>query len=274
MAALSFLPLPRSAEDRRREVKRQQEKEEQRKREEEAKRQAEAEEARWKEWLEEKRRREATVLEAQLEAKGERVNTPHTEAVRSAPVAETVPAEPEEEVPQTHIWRGTGGPPKPGSNWIRTIWRHEEHDFTPWLARELHLVSACTGLDLRLKGREVDIPMAGRADIVALDDGSKSKVVIENQVDEADIGHMQRLSAYGDGLDARIRIWIAARFSWHHRDQARKRNEESALRPGGAIYYLLELRPHPTMPFSLVVRPTGSQAHLDFEAPTPADPRS
>ena len=167
-----------------------------------------------------------------------------------------------EEARQADIWWKTGGPPNPGPGWIRKVWPHEERDFTPWLKKKLHLVSACTGLDLRFEDTEVDIPLGGKADIVAVDNRSNSRVVIENQLEEADFNHAQRLSAYGDGLDARIRIWIAADFSWQYRDQARARNEKSASRPDGAIYYLLKLRPNPTMPFSPVVEPGDLQVGL------------
>ena len=90
-----------------------------------------------------------------------------------------------EDARQADTWQGTGGPPKPGRNWIRQTWPNEATDFTPWLARHLELVSACTGLDLHREGTEV-YAGGGRADIVARDNKSASKVVIENQLDSAD----------------------------------------------------------------------------------------
>ncbi|MDE2815957.1 MAG: hypothetical protein OXK81_04550 [Chloroflexota bacterium] len=171
---------------------------------------------------------------------------------------ERIEAERQEKL-QADLWQGTGGVPKPSANWIRNTWSDETKVFTPWLSRHLELVSACTGLDLCLEGREVEIPMSGRADIVARDNRSKSKVVIENQLEAADFGHMQRLSAYGDGLNASVRIWIAASFSSKYCRDVRKRNRQSELPSGGPTYYLLELKPHGTMPLALVVGPRNSR---------------
>ena len=171
-----------------------------------------------------------------------------------------------EEALQADMWRGTGGPPKRnarGTDWIRETWRREDKDFTPWLVRELHLVSACTGLDLRHGRMEVSAG-GGRADIVARDYKSKSNVVIENQLDAADLDHRKQLALYGEALNARIRIWIAADFSSTIRHEIGKQNRQNESHSGGAIYYLLKLRPDPRSPISLVVGHTNSQAHLDF----------
>ena len=114
---------------------------------------------------------------------------------RRAAEAEAIANRQVEEALQASMWRGTGGPPRRnarGTDWIREIWRREDKDFTPWLVRELHLVSACTGLDLRHGRMEVSAG-GGRADIVARDHKSKSNVVIENQLDAADLDHRKQL---------------------------------------------------------------------------------
>ena len=166
-----------------------------------------------------------------------------------------------EEAQSLHIWEGTGGPPERGvfgTRWIRDVWRYEEHNFTPWLVRELHLVSACTGLELGEARMEVEVPLRGRADIVARDDKSGLGVVIENQLDAADLNHSQRLSAYADGLNARVRIWIAAEFSTDFRHGVRIENMQNKSRPDGAIYYLLRLESDPVHPLVLVEGPRHS----------------
>ena len=163
-----------------------------------------------------------------------------------------------EDARQADTWQGTGGPPKPGRNWIRQTWPNEATDFTPWLARHLELVSACTGLDLHREGTEV-YAGGGRADIVARDNKSASKVVIENQLDSADLDHRKQLALYGEALNARVRIWIAADFSPSICRDVRDQNLLNESRPGGAIYYLLKLRPDPRSPISLAVGPTKIQ---------------
>ena len=164
---------------------------------------------------------------------------------------------------QKGLWQGTGGPPKPGRNWIRSTWPNEATDFTPWLARNLYLVSVCTGLDLR-HGRTEVYAGGGRADIVARDHKSKSNVVIENQLDAADLDHRKQLALYGEALNARIRIWIAADFNSTICREIRNQNRQNESRSGGAIYYLLRLRPDRSSPISLVEGPRNSQARQDF----------
>lgn len=177
---------------------------------------------------------------------------------------ETKPAEPVSADPTIdEMWQGTGGPPRPGRNWIRRTWPNEATDFTPWLARNLYLVSVCTGLDLR-HGRTEVYAGGGRADIVARDHKSKSNVVIENQLDAADLDHRKQLALYGEALNARIRIWIAADFSPTICREVRNQNRQNESRSGGAVYYLLKLRRDQISPISLVEGPRNSQTRQDF----------
>ncbi len=126
------------------------------------------------------------------------------------------------------------------SNWIRETWQHEANDFTPWLEGHLELVSDCTGLELHHLGTEV-AAAGGRADIVAWESKSKSKVVIENQIEAANTRHFQQLISYGEDLQARIRIWIAAHFSKKFRRLIIEQNWKNESKPDGAIYYLLRI---------------------------------
>lgn len=185
------------------------------------------------------------------------------EEKRQAAAAKRAAKQQAEEVPQADIWKETGGPPKPGPNWIREAWPHEAKNFTPWVAKHLELVSACTGWDLRLEGTEV-YAAGGRVDIVARENKSKSKVVIENQLDSADFEHWRQLVFYGDTLNAKIRIWIAADFRPNIRRDVRNQNRQNESRSDGAIYYLLRLRPDQISPISLVEGPRNSQAHQEL----------
>ena len=128
----------------------------------------------------------------------------------------------------------------PLSNWIRETWQHEANDFTPWLAEHLELVSDCTGLELHHLGKEV-AAAGGRADIVAWENKSKSKVVIENQIESANARHFQQLISYGETLQARIRIWIAAHFGRKYRRLVTEQNRKEQSKPDAAIYYLLRI---------------------------------
>ena len=53
-------------------------------------------------------------------------------------------------------------------NDLRDAWKHEAHNFTPWLTRNLDRLSAVLGIELELEGSEVYVGPY-RADIVATD---------------------------------------------------------------------------------------------------------
>ena len=125
-------------------------------------------------------------------------------------------------------------------NWIRKNWPNEARDFTPWLGEHLELVSHCTRLDLHHLGTEVTAA-GGRADIVAWESKSKSKVVIENQIEAANARHFQQLISYGEALQAKIRIWIAVHFGKKYRQLVTEQNRKNESKPDGAIYYLLRI---------------------------------
>ncbi len=94
---------------------------------------------------------------------------------------------------------------------VRKAWEHEAHHFTPWLAKNLGLLSAELGIDLELEGTEVSVG-SYRADIVARVPQDGSVVLIENQLERANLQHMGQLLVYLSGLEAKIVIWVATGF--------------------------------------------------------------
>ena len=83
---------------------------------------------------------------------------------------------------------------------IRTQWRNEEYDFTPWLAKEsnMQLLGEEIGLDLEVEDAEVYIG-SYKADIFAID-GEQRKVIIENQLSKTDHRHLGQLLTYASGI--------------------------------------------------------------------------
>jgi hypothetical protein len=101
---------------------------------------------------------------------------------------------------------------------LRDVWGNESSDFTPWLAREesLSLLGDTLGLDLELQGRE-QVVGPFKADILCKDTSSDTYVLIENQIERTDHGHLGQLLTYAAGLKAVTIVWIAARFTDEHR---------------------------------------------------------
>ena len=101
---------------------------------------------------------------------------------------------------------------------LKDIWAHEAQDFTPWLAEEtnLTLLSDTLGIDLEVEAVEQNVGPF-RADILCKDTLSDRWVLIENQLEQTDHGHLGQLMTYAAGLDAVTIVWIAARIRDEHR---------------------------------------------------------
>jgi hypothetical protein len=101
---------------------------------------------------------------------------------------------------------------------LRSIWPDEARDFTPWLAREENLRRLSDALNLELELDRIEVAVGPySADVVATDAFSNSKVVIENQLEKTNHDHLGKVLTYASGLEARILIWIAKKFTEEHR---------------------------------------------------------
>jgi hypothetical protein len=97
----------------------------------------------------------------------------------------------------------------------RQVW-HYERDFTQWLKENISLLSEVLQMDLDLVEAEVPVgPFA--ADLVAKDASTDRWVVIENQLEPTDHGHLGQLLTYGAGTEAGVFVWITPEFHEEHR---------------------------------------------------------
>ena len=107
---------------------------------------------------------------------------------------------------------------------VRTLWQHEALDFTPWLARNLHLLGKELGIELELVQREKPVgPLY--LDILAREADTDVLVAIENQLEWTDISHLGQLLTYATGCDAQIAIWIAPEFRYEYAKALHRLNE-------------------------------------------------
>ena len=110
---------------------------------------------------------------------------------------------------------------------VRKAWPHEARDFTPWLAENLDRLSTELGInDLELEGTEVTVGPY-RADIVARIPEDDSRVLIESQLEHANLQHLGQVLAYLAGLEARIVIWVATGFDESHLSAIRWLNDHT-----------------------------------------------
>ena len=100
---------------------------------------------------------------------------------------------------------------------LRTVWGHEELEFTPWLAKDENMarLSEAIGMDLQIVRTEVSVGPYF-ADILAKD-ASGAYVVIENQFGKTDHDHLGKLLTYGATLGAAVVVWIAEQFTDEHK---------------------------------------------------------
>ena len=101
---------------------------------------------------------------------------------------------------------------------LRDIWLSEGSDFTPWLARKENLehLGTTLGIDLELEAQERPVGPF-RADILCKDIATDRWVLIENQLERTNHGHLGQLLTYASGLEAVTIVWIAANFTEEHR---------------------------------------------------------
>lgn len=110
---------------------------------------------------------------------------------------------------------------------VRKVWRRETQDFTPWLAGHLDRLGKELGLRLELEGTEVAVENFA-ADITARDTNDGFVVLIENQLERTDHGHLGQILTYLAGLEARKVVWISPEFQDAHLSAIRWLNEHTA----------------------------------------------
>lgn len=98
----------------------------------------------------------------------------------------------------------------------RSVWKHEALDFTPWVRANIDALSEALGLELELPESEVPVGDFS-CDVVAQEVGTGHRVIIENQLEPTDHGHLGQLLTYAAGLDARVIVWIAPQYRPEHR---------------------------------------------------------
>ena len=101
---------------------------------------------------------------------------------------------------------------------VRELWRHEQYDFSKWLAKEnnLEYLNDILGLTLVDVDKEVYVGPY-RCDLVAKDETSGIKVIIENQLEGTNHDHLGKIITYAAGLDAKVIVWIVREAKEEHR---------------------------------------------------------
>ena len=142
---------------------------------------------------------------------------------------------------------------------VRTKWKHEGLDFTPWLAKNLHLLGDTLGMELEPVQTEVPVGPY-YLDILAREADDGALVAIENQLEETDLSHLGQLITYATGCGAHVAIWVAPEFGYEHAQALHRLNEWTNGRIrffGVKVEVIKKAGGVPTPRFRKVVYPGG-----------------
>lgn len=139
---------------------------------------------------------------------------------------------------------------------LKSVCTDEAGEFTPWLAKPENLARLSKELDMELDLEGIEVPVGPyRADIVAMDNMSNERVIIENQLDKTNHDHLGKIITYSSGLNAKVIIWIAREFTEEHRKALDFLNENAnpKLRYYGVEIALYRIDNSPPAPFFRIV---------------------
>lgn len=107
---------------------------------------------------------------------------------------------------------------------LRSVWEHEERDFTRWLTEHIDLLGATLSIEIE-DARSEEAVGDFSSDIVAREMNTGEPIVIENQYGTTDHDHLGKLLTYSSGKDAGFSIWLSEAFRPEHRSVLEWLNE-------------------------------------------------
>lgn len=122
---------------------------------------------------------------------------------------------------------------------IRSVWHHEEKDFSKWLAQDENLkqLSDAIGIDIVLEERESSVGNFS-VDLYALEEGTERRIIIENQLEDTNHDHLGKLITYASGKGAEVIIWVVKRARDEHRQAIEWLNQNTGVNIG---FFLVEI---------------------------------
>lgn len=144
---------------------------------------------------------------------------------------------------------------------VKTLWKHEQYDFSNWLAKEenIEYLNEILGLTLVDVNKEVYVG-AYRCDLVAKDETTGIKVIIENQLEASNHDHLGKIITYASGLNAQVIVWIVTQAREEHRSAIEWLNNNTG---NDLNFFLIELHAYtigdslPAPKFEVVEKPNG-----------------
>lgn len=100
---------------------------------------------------------------------------------------------------------------------VRKVWKHEQYDFSSWLAEEENISELGKTIGLSLSDVETEKFVGNyRCDIICKDEITGKSVLIENQLEPTNHDHLGKIITYASGLDATVVVWIVQKVKDEH----------------------------------------------------------
>ena len=111
---------------------------------------------------------------------------------------------------------------------LRIIWKNEEYDFTPWLAKDVNIKLLSDEIGIPIKVKKTEAPVGKYSlDILAENEDTNENIIIENQLEITNHDHLGKILVYGAGYDAKTIIWIVKDANEEHKQAIEWLNEHS-----------------------------------------------
>lgn len=153
---------------------------------------------------------------------------------------------------------------------VRDIWKHEAHDFTPWLLEHADYLEDALGIGIDLENAEH--PVGGFSlDLIGRDLTNDAVLIVENQLEKTDHAHLGQILTYAAGTDAASIVWIATVFREEHRQAIDWLNEQTRenIRFFGVELQVTKIGTSLPAPlFKLVAQPNSWQKQVRSTAQT------
>lgn len=146
----------------------------------------------------------------------------------------------------------------------RTVWTHEAGDFTPWLLDNGDRLADALGIELELTAREHAVGLFA-VDLIGRDLTNDAVLLVENQLESTDHGHLGQLLTYAAGTDAATIVWIATTFREEHRQALDWLNQQTSedTRFFGIELQVVRIGDSAPAPlFRLLAQPNDWQKHV------------
>lgn len=149
---------------------------------------------------------------------------------------------------------------------IRTLWSHEQYDFSNWLSQKpnLELLNEVLGLTLTKVEKEVYVG-SYRCDLVGVDEVTNEKIIIENQLEQSNHEHLGKIITYASGLDASVIVWIVKDAREEHRSAIEWLNNNTDTKIN---FFLIEIHAYKigdslaAPMFEIVEKPNGFKKNV------------